>query len=70
MAFYLHNSESQVLQHFSQVLCVDESSLVIPQGLVGVWLLGFLSQNVVSTGHQNRKIFPIRFQRFIIFPDL
>ena len=44
--------------------------LVISEGLVRIRVLRLLSQDVVSTGHQNWEIFSLRFKSLVVFSDL
>ena len=40
--YILHNSESEILQHLPEVLCVVEGCLVVSQCLIWIWILGLL----------------------------
>ena len=42
LVYILHNSESEILQHLPEVLCVVEGCLVVSQCLVWIWILGLL----------------------------
>ena len=68
--FYSHNSESQILQNFSKIFRVIEGCLIISKSLMRVRFLRFLSQNIVSTCHQDWKVFAMGLEGFVVFSDL